>query len=233
MSPITTRRWALPLAALLAVGLSGLAPHASADETAVACVDAGNVWVHVEHEEVTGACATEFATATEAMVNTGLAADQGAFFITVDGVTAEDPQWWSLWTASVEDGQLGEWVFAQVGAGDLVPEAGQVIGWRLLEDYNQPQEAPQFNPLSDEAAEPEDSSAAPSESVPATTPDASSAAPDASASPIASADASAPATDAEDDEPASGVPTGTIIGIGVVVALAAAGGLVWWRRRGQ
>ncbi len=149
MSPITTRRWALPLAALLAVGLSGLAPHASADETAVACVDAGNVWVHVEHEEVTGACATEFATATEAMVSTGLAADQGAFFITVDGVTAEDPQWWSLWTASVEDGQLGEWVFAQVGAGDLVPEAGQVIGWRLLEDYNQPQEAPQFNPLSD------------------------------------------------------------------------------------
>ncbi|MBB1513747.1 hypothetical protein H5399_14200 [Tessaracoccus sp. MC1627] len=233
MSPLTLRRWALPFAALLAVGLSGLAPTASADETAVACVEAGNVWVHVEHEEVTGACATEFASATEAMVSTGLATDQGAFFITVDGVTAQDPQWWSLWTASVEDGELGEWVFAQVGAGDLVPEAGQVIGWRLLADYNQPQEAPQYNPLADEAAEPENSSAAPSESSPSAAPDSSSAAPEASTSPTASADASAPATDAEAEEPASGVPTGTIIGIGVVVALAAAGGLVWWRRRGQ
>lgn len=233
MSPITMRRWALPFAALLAVGISGLAPHAAADETAVACVEAGNVWVHVEHEEVTGACATEFASGTEAMVSTGLATDQGTFFTTVDGVTAQDPQWWSLWTASVEDGQLGEWVFSQVGAGDLVPEAGQVIGWRLLEDYNKPQEAPVYNPLSDEAVEAEDSSAAPSASSASAAPDASSAAPDASATPTASADTSATATDAEVDEPASGVPTGTIIGIGVVVALAAAGGLVWWRRRGQ
>lgn len=214
MSPSTkSRRWTLPVATLLVLGLPGLAHHAAADETADSCIEAGNVWVHVEHEDVVGACATEFATGTEAMISTGLAADQGTFFVTIDGVTAQDPQWWSLWTASVEDGQLGEWVFSQVGAGDLVPEAGQVIGWRLLEDYNQPQEAPQHNPLAEAAAAP-----APEASPPV-------------ASPTALAEASAPEADGE--EPDSGVPTGTIVGIGVVVTLAAAGGLVWWRRRGQ
>ena len=83
------------------------------------------------------------------LATTGLAPDQGSFYVTVDGVTAQDPQWWSLWTASVDNGELGEWAFAQVGAADLEPEAGQIVGWRLLEDYNKPQEAPQYDPLTD------------------------------------------------------------------------------------
>lgn len=230
------RRLALPIAAVLALGVSAVAPAAWAEETATECVAAGNVWVHVEHDEVvTGACATEFATGTEAMVTTGLATDQGAFYTTVDGVTSEDPQWWSLWTASVEDGELGEWEFAQVGIQEMEPEAGQVLGWRLLADYNQPQEPPLYNPLTGESA-----SAAPEASAPV------SADPSAEAS--ASAEATAPAGDtasaspseeapaAETDAEAeadSGIPMGTLVGVGAVIALAAVGGLVWWRRRGQ
>lgn len=220
MSSTLQRRLALSTAALVALGVIAVAPSAHADGTAAECVAAGNVWVHVEYDDtVTGACATEFATGTEALVSTGLAADQGVFYTTIDGVTSEDPEWWSLWTAPVEDGQLGEWTFSQVGAGDLKPEAGQVIGWRLLPDYNKPQEAPQHDPLAQQepAASPE-----------ATAAGSTSAAPSADASPSASA---APADDAADAD--TGTPTGTIVGVAAVALLAALGGLIWWRRRGQ
>lgn len=228
--PITiVRRTALTFAAAVAVALSGVASPAHAQTEALACVEEGNVWLHVEHDDViTGACATEFATVTEAMATTGLAPDQGSFYLTVDGVTAVDPQWWSLWTAPVVNGALGEWEFAQVGAQDLEPEPGQVVGWRLLADYNEPQEAPLNDPLggtSDDAA-PAESAASPDASA------AASSAGQASASPSASETTqSDSATDAE--EPAAGIPTGTIVGIVAVLALAGVAGLVWWRRRAQ
>ena len=158
MSPtLSTRRLAIPAALLLAVGLATWAPTASAEVTASECVEAGNVWVHVEIEdEYTGACATEFSTGTEAMISSGLAEDQGNWVQTIAEVTAEDPEWWSLWTSVPEsDGALSEWEFSQVGIADLEPEAGSVIGWRLLPDWNLEAEAPMFNPAaeSDEAPE--------------------------------------------------------------------------------
>lgn len=220
MSPITLRRSALASCVVGSVSLLAVALPAAAEGTAADCVTAGNVWVHVEYDDtVTGACATEFATGTEALVSTGLAADQGVFYTTIDGVTSEDPEWWSLWTAPVVDGQLGEWTFSEVGAGDLKPEAGQVIGWRLLPDYNKPQEAPAHDPLAQQepAASPE-----------ATAAGSTSAAPSADASPSSSA---APADNAEDAD--TGTPTGTIVGVAAVALLAALGGLIWWRRRGQ
>ena len=163
------------------------------------------------------------------MATTGLAPDQGSFYVTVDGVTAQDPQWWSLWTASVDNGELGEWAFAQVGAADLEPEAGQIVGWRLLEDYNKPQEAPQYDPLTD----------APGAATPSSSPEASAPA-SADASPAASSEAASAAptqseaseNETEADEPA-GIPTGFIVGIAAVIALAGVGGVVWWRRRAQ
>lgn len=150
MSPTPSmRRMAIPAAVLLAVGLSTWAPTASAEVTAAECVEAGNVWVHVEIEdEYTGGCATEFATGTEAMVSSGLAEDQGNWVLTIADVTAEDPEWWSLWTSVPEgDGVFSEWEFSQVGIADLEPEAGSVIGWRLLPDWNLEAEAPTVNPV--------------------------------------------------------------------------------------
>ncbi|MHA6511401.1 hypothetical protein [Tessaracoccus sp. Z1128] len=220
MPPITVRRVALPVAALVALGLAAIAQPAAADPAAIECVEAGNVWVHVEHDDVvTGACATEFATGTEAMVTTGLAADQGSYVTTIDGVTSKDPQWWSLWTATPADGDLGEWEFSQVGIAEMAPEAGQVIGWRLLEDYNEPQEAPLVDPLEESADAGASGSAEPTASE--------AVASDATATPEAAEDVS------DEDQPGSGVPTGTLLGAGAVVALAVIGGVVWWRRRGQ
>ena len=227
---LTFRTTAAAAAAILALGLSTWPITASADGTAAECVEAGNVWLHVEHGDViNGACATEFANVAEAMAATGLAPDQGSFYVTVDGVTAQDPQWWSLWTASVDNGELGEWAFAQVGAADLEPEAGQIVGWRLLEDYNKPQEAPQYDPLTD----------APGAATPSSSPEASAPA-SADASPAASSEAASAAptqseaseNETEADEPA-GIPTGFIVGIAAVIALAGVGGVVWWRRRAQ
>lgn len=234
MSLPLKRLAALPLAALIAIGMSAVsASTAAAEGNALECVDAGNVWIHIEHDDVvTGACATEFATVTEAMVSTGLAADQGSFYTTVDGVTSEDPQWWSLWTAPVEDGALGAWEFAQVGASELAPEPGSIVGWRLLEDYNKPEEAPQVDPLAAGTSE----SASPEASETQATAEASPTASASSAEASASTEASpvATTTDAETTETDdSGVPTGTIVGIVAVVAVAAIGGIVWWRRRAQ
>ena len=233
--PITiVRRTALTFAAAVAVALSGVASPAHAQTEALACVEEGNVWLHVEHGDViNGACATEFANVAEAMATTGLAPDQGSFYVTVDGVTAQDPQWWSLWTASVDNGELGEWAFAQVGAADLEPEAGQIVGWRLLEDYNKPQEAPQYDPLTDApgAATPASSaSSSPEASAPASA-DASPAASSEAAS-AAPTQSEASENETEADEPA-GIPTGFIVGIAAVIALAGVGGVVWWRRRAQ
>ncbi len=232
MSLPLKRFTALPAAALVAVGMSALAaPTASAEGTALECTDAGNVWIHIEHGDVvTGDCATEFATVSEAMVNTGLAADQGSFYTVVDGVTSEDPQWWSLWTAPVEDGALGEWSFAQVGAGELEPEPGSVVGWRLLEDWNEPEEAPQEDPFAGSGESMASPSAEASESEASPSATAEAAESSATAEPVAAVNTAA---ETDDEAEESGVPVGTIVGIAAVVAIGAIGGIIWWRRRGQ
>lgn len=142
MSISTFRRASLASAAVLAFGTVAL--PALADGTAAECTDAGKVWVHVEHgDTVKGACADKFSTGTEAMVSTGLAAAQGDFVKTIDGVTAEGVEWWSLWTSKPG----ATWEFSQVGINTLKPAAGSVIGWRLLPDYNVEAEAPKVNPF--------------------------------------------------------------------------------------
>ncbi|HJE52511.1 MAG TPA: hypothetical protein K8V15_11150 [Tessaracoccus flavescens] len=142
MSSFSLRRVALSSAAALLLGTVAL--PALADGNASECTSAGNVWVHVEHGDVVkGACATKFSNGTEAMVSTGLAEAQGDWVKTVDGVTADGVEWWSLWT-----GKPGSaWEFAQVGIDAMKPEAGTAIGWRLLPDYNVQAEAPKVNPF--------------------------------------------------------------------------------------
>lgn len=87
----TLTRLAVPAAAAaLVAGFTVPSLYATADATAAEeCVQAGNVWVHVAYDEtVTGACATEFATAQDAVVSSGVSTDQG-WIQTVDGRLAE------------------------------------------------------------------------------------------------------------------------------------------------
>ena len=163
MSSTLQRRLALSTAALVALGVIAVAPSAPADGTAAECVAAGNVWVHVEYDEtVTGACATEFATGGEAMVSAGLLESEPSWVTELLGRTAEDPEWWSLWTKEAgEDGAFGDWAFSMVGIADLEPSAGSVIGWRLLPDWNLDAEAPTVDPVEGVDLSPEPETPAP------------------------------------------------------------------------
>lgn len=147
----------LAAAAIVALAIGHGIPAHAAPTTAQDCVDAGNVWIHVEFDEtVTGACAEEFSTALEATRSAGLTEDAGSFITTISGRAANGTtakEWWSLWTKHVDaDGKHPEWSFATVGAGDIKPQAGDVIGWRLDEDWDKvPAPAPKQDPLADAA----------------------------------------------------------------------------------
>ncbi|NLE98486.1 MAG: DUF4430 domain-containing protein [Propionibacterium sp.] len=136
----------------LAIG-SGLPAVADTTTTADTCLAQDNVWVHVEFDEtVTGGCATEFGTAQEATISAGMTEEEGPFFTTIadraaDGTTAQE--WWSLWTS--DDGD--DWAMAEVGAGELTLDAGQIVSWALQPDWDVDAVAPQANPLTgDEGA---------------------------------------------------------------------------------
>lgn len=177
----------LSAAAALAGGVAfaTLPAQAAPPETAGECVDAGLVWVHVEADDLyTGACAENFGTAEEALLDTGLLEAAGGMITTIGDRTAENREWWSIYTlAPGDDGTYaGDWAFAQVGAADLTLAAGDVLGLVLQEDWEKFDDthAPLLNPFEDEEPEPTES-ATPSESE-SPTPEASES-PSPSASP--------------------------------------------------
>ena len=111
---------ALTAAAILTAGLAVPAVTANAaPATAAECVQAGLVWVHVQYDETTtGACAEKFGTAQEALLDTGLTTQTDAYVTEIDGRTAKDREWWSVYSKSPADGAYpAEWEFAQVGLG--------------------------------------------------------------------------------------------------------------------
>ena len=149
----TLTRLAVPAAAAaLVAGFTVPSLYATADATAAEeCVQAGNVWVHVAYDEtVTGACATEFASAQDAVVSSGVSTDQG-WIQTVDGRLAEGKEWWSVYTLSPDtQGSYDvEWAFAEVGVAELEPTKSSVLALQLQDDYDVDAVAPAVNPVKD------------------------------------------------------------------------------------
>lgn len=184
-TPLT--RIAVPAAAALAVGLTLPALYANADATAAEdCVQAGNVWVNVAYDETeTGACATEFEYAQDAITSAGVSEDVG-WIQTVDGRLAADKEWWSVYSlAPNEDGTYpAEWDFAQVGAAELALAPSSVLAMQLQEDWELDAVAPATNPVegvvlsgaeeeTPAPAEPTESAPEPTESAPEPTVSAS------------------------------------------------------------
>ena len=147
---ITPAHLTLPAAAAIVVGLTVPILHASAaPQGAGECVQAGNVWVHVAYDEtVTGACATEFATAQDAISSAGVSEDDG-WIQTVDDRLAKDKEWWSIYTLSpdAKGSYAVDWAFAQVGAAELTLKASDVLALQLQEDYDRDSVAPAANPV--------------------------------------------------------------------------------------
>ncbi|MDO5677327.1 MAG: hypothetical protein Q4G35_07440 [Propionibacteriaceae bacterium] len=165
----TLARWAIPATAALALGLAIPALSATADTSAAEnCVQAGNVWVQAAYDEtVKGACATEFATAQDALTASGLSADKG-WVQTVDGRTAADPEWWSVYslTPDANGSYKVDWDFAQVGVAELKMNPSSVLALQLQADWSKDSVAPAVNPLggvtlTKKAAEPTATTAAP------------------------------------------------------------------------
>lgn len=173
-------------AALVAASLTLTAN--AAPTTAEECVKEGNVWVHVQYDDVvSGACATEYATASQALLSTGLTEDTTAWLSTVNGRTADGVdgrEFWAIWSQTPVDGAYtGTWDYAQVGITELELTSGMVLGVDLWNDWLIEAEAPTVDPvqgvvLGDDPVEPIDDGGlepslppvSPTPSAPATTP---------------------------------------------------------------
>lgn len=135
-----TTRLSLTALAVVSLGVGVPVLHASAEPSpTTACVDAGNVWVHVEFKDtVDGGCATEFATGVVALESAGfdVIASEDGFVNTLDGEPSDrgPEDWWSYAYAG-EDST--EWTFYQVGATASAPVAGSIEAWRLMTTYSQ------------------------------------------------------------------------------------------------
>lgn len=141
---------ALTAAAILTAGLAVPAITANAaPATAAECVQAGLVWVHVQYDETTtGACAEKFGTAQEALLDTGLTTQTDAYVTEIDGRTAKDREWWSVYSKSPADGAYpAEWEFAQVGLGQLELSASDVLAVVLQPDWEVDAVAPTADPV--------------------------------------------------------------------------------------
>lgn len=142
MSHPQRRTTRLALTALVAGGLGLGLPllQASAEPSdATVCTEAGNVWVHVETDDVVeGGCATDFATGIAALASAGfdVEASSDGFLTTINGEPsdrgAED--WWSY---AHSDAELSGWEFYEVGATQSEPAAGSIEGWRLMHTFDQ------------------------------------------------------------------------------------------------
>lgn len=161
---------ALTAAAILTAGLAVPAVTANAaPATAAECVQAGLVWVHVQYDETTtGACAEKFGTAQEALLDTGLTTQTDAYVTEIDGRTAKDREWWSVYSKSPADGAYpAEWEFAQVGLGQLELSASDVLALVLQPDWEVDAVAPTADPVEGVTL---DATPTPEPSTPAATP---------------------------------------------------------------
>lgn len=161
---------ALTAAAILTAGLAFPAITANAaPATAAECVQAGLVWVHVQYDETTtGACAEKFGTAQEALLDTGLTTQTDAYVTEIDGRTAKDREWWSVYSKSPADGAYpAEWEFAQVGLGQLELSASDVLALVLQPDWEVDAVAPTADPVEGVTL---DATPTPEPSTPAATP---------------------------------------------------------------
>ena len=161
---------ALTAAAILTAGLAVPAITANAaPATAAECVQAGLVWVHVQYDETTtGACAEKFGTAQEALLHTGLTTQTDAYVTEIDGRTAKDREWWSVYSKSPADGAYpAEWEFAQVGLGQLELSASDVLAVVLQPDWEVDAVAPTADPVEGVTL---DATPTPEPSTPAATP---------------------------------------------------------------
>ncbi|AQP51861.1 hypothetical protein [Tessaracoccus flavescens] len=161
---------ALTAAAILTAGLAVPAVTANAaPATAAECVQAGLVWVHVQYDETTtGACAEKFRTAQEALLDTGLTTQTDAYVTEIDGRTAKDREWWSVYSKSPADGAYpAEWEFAQVGLGQLELSASDVLALVLQPDWEVDAVAPTADPVEGVTL---DATPTPEPSTPAATP---------------------------------------------------------------
>lgn len=141
---------ALTAAAILTAGLAVPAITANAaPATAAECVQAGLVWVHVQYDETTtGACAEKFGTAQEALLDAGLTTQTDSYVTEIDGRTAKDREWWSVYSKSPADGAYpAEWEFAQVGLGQLELSASDVLAVVLQPDWEVDAVAPTADPV--------------------------------------------------------------------------------------
>lgn len=188
-----TTRLALTALAVGGIGLGFPLLQASADPSdATVCTEAGNVWVHVETDDVVdGGCATDFTTGLAALTSAGfdVEASSDGFLTTINGEPAvrgaED--WWSY---AHSDEDLA-WAFYEVGATQSAPVAGSIEGWRLMHTYDQSVSTLPTTAPVDLLAEVE---ATPSPSDPASPEPSATASPSASAAPSPSATPSATQT---------------------------------------
>lgn len=161
---------ALTAAAILTAGLAVPAITANAaPATAAGCVQAGLVWVHVQYDETTtGACAEKFGTAQEALLDAGLTTQTDSYVTEIDGRTAKDREWWSVYSKSPADGAYpAEWDFAQVGLGQLELSASDVLAVVLQPDWEVAAVAPTADPVEGVTL---DATPTPEPSTPAATP---------------------------------------------------------------
>lgn len=181
---------ALALPATCLVATSPLIANADVPANASACVDAGYVWVLVEHDDVvTGGCATEFDYAIDALSSAGIDfVEDGGWISSIDNREAVDPEWWSIWTLADEDEESLYWDFAPVGATELELAPGDVLGLVLQDDYTAGEDStlpPQSDPFYE--PEPTPSPSATASATPTATPTATATAtatPTATKSPV-------------------------------------------------
>lgn len=142
MSLLQRRYGRITLAALTVAGLGFSIPliNASADPSpTTACLDAGNVWVHVEVDDnVRGGCASAFGSGIEALTSAGFDVDlnDSGFVDAIDGKPSPKGQedWWAY--AHTDVGS-NTWKFYEVGGTQSKPVAGSIEAWRLMHTYSQ------------------------------------------------------------------------------------------------
>ena len=176
MFPLRLRRSAvLLIAAVLSLGTLLAPPPAHAADPAVACLEAGRVWVVVDDGTgaVTGGCATDGSSGLAALTSAGFTVvANGGFVCQINGqpttCDTSNKDWWSYFHRSqTTPGTFGAWEFSEVMASQYKPLAGSIEGWRLasLNDSTWPPKAPAYTPP---AITPPD----PDTSTPVTIPDA-------------------------------------------------------------
>lgn len=142
-------RVATAVIATAAMSLALLPVAQAADvSTARACVDADNVWVHLDFgiesdKSPAGGCATEFTDGLVALQSAGFDVEYdeggfGAFITGIEGVTPiweENQTYWSYWSGEVAEDYSVTYEYSQVGASSARPAPGSVEAWVVTDSW--------------------------------------------------------------------------------------------------